>query len=162
MKINIKKLNNTATIPKRANPGDAGLDLVATTYKYEDGCFVYGTDLAIEIPKGYVGLIIPRSSISKTNFYLLNSVGVIDSSYRGELIMKFGADVEWYMGDDNFPKYHDGYTDNPKGTPLKMYEVGDRIGQLVIIPYMEDFKLEEVKELSKTKRGSGGFGSTGL
>ena len=82
MKIKIKKLHENAIIPKYAKPGDAGLDLVATTYKCDESTgfsHEYGTGLAIEIPTGYVGLIFPRSSIYKYDLLLSNHVGVIDS-----------------------------------------------------------------------------------
>lgn len=141
MKVRIKRLLENAVIPAYANPGDAGLDLVATYVKVEDhnkyGYFEYGTGLAVEIPEGYVGLIFPRSSISKTGLMLANAVGVIDSSYRGEIKLRF--------------KYI-------SGTPS--YEVGDRVAQLIILPY-PIVEFEEVQELSETQRSSGGFGSTG-
>lgn len=81
MKVKIKKLNENAVIPRYAHPTDAGLDLVATSYeyKYDIDCHVYGTGLAVEIPEGYVGLIYPRSSNRKTNAYMCDHVGVIDS-----------------------------------------------------------------------------------
>jgi len=96
--------------------------------------------LAIEIPDGYVGLIFPRSSNSKTDLYLTNHVGVIDSGYRGEIMFKF----------------------RPRNTLLdaRIHHVGDRIGQLIVIPYPK-VKLVESDELSDTERGDGGFGSTG-
>src|SRR5690606_4362848 len=76
--------------PQYSKDGDAGLDLVATSKKYnEKGSIVYGTSLAFEIPKGYVGLLFPRSSNSKMDLLLSNSVGVIDSGYRGEVMFKF-------------------------------------------------------------------------
>lgn len=137
MKVKIKKLHENAVIPKYAQDGDSGLDLTATSINYDDhGNAVYGTGLAIEIPKDYVGYIFPRSSISKKTLALTNSVGVIDSNYRGEIMLKF------------------------KFSNISIYSIGDRIGQLIImpIPYIE---LEEVEELSNTNRGTGGFGSTG-
>ena len=137
MKVKIKKLVENAVIPQYAKEGDAGLDLVATSITQDDyGNIVYGTGIAIEIPKGYVGLVFPRSSNAKTNLYLTNSVGVIDSGYRGEIMAKFR-----------------------KGGSTT-YKVGDRIAQLIIMPYPEvDF--EEVDELSDSDRGVGGYGSTG-
>ena len=81
MEVKIKKLNENAVIPQYAHPSDAGLDLVATSYEYKEDidCHVYGTGLAVEIPEGYVGLIYPRSSNRKTDAYMCNHVGVIDS-----------------------------------------------------------------------------------
>ena len=133
------KLDPAAKIPKYAKRGDAGMDLYAVSQTFDDhGNYVYGTGLAMEIPEGYVGLIFPRSSISKTAHSLRNAVGVIDSGYRGELIFKFDINVQ------NSP----------------VYEVGDRIGQIMIMPYPK-IQFEEAFELSKTARGTGGYGSTG-
>ena len=139
MKVKVMKLDAGAKIPKYAKPGDAGMDLYAVSQKFDDhGNYVFGTGLAIEIPEGYVGLIFPRSSISKTSHSLRNAVGVIDSGYRGELIFKFDI--------------------NTLNSPV--YEIGDRIGQIIILPYPK-IEFEEAWELSKTERGKGGYGSTG-
>lgn len=139
MKVKIKKLAESAVIPKYSKPGDAGLDLTAVTRELDEyGNLVYGTGLAVEIPEGYVGLLFPRSSNSKTNLYLTNHVGIIDSGYRGQLMFKYKT--------VNFGN--------------NVYEVGDRVGQLIIIPY-PSIEFEEVEELSSTERGTGGYGSTG-
>ena len=141
MEVRVKKLNSNATIPEYAKVGDAGLDLTAISReKDSNGNIVYGTGLAIEIPIGHVGLIFPRSSNSKTDLYLTNHVGVIDSGYRGEIMFKY--------------RPVDAFCDS------KVYEIGDRIGQLIIIPYPE-IKLVESAELSDSVRGERGFGSTG-
>lgn len=147
MKLKIKRLSDKAVIPSYAKPGDAGLDLTAISRGYEESedgskIIVYGTGLAFEIPDGYVGLIFPRSSISKTSLSLSNAVPVIDSSFRGEVKLKFRVDA------------------NAKLNLKNVYKVGDRIGQLMIIPY-PTIEFEEVYSLSETERGSGGFGSTG-
>ena len=140
IKIKIKKLVPEAVIPSYAKPGDAGMDLVATSTSLdENGNTVYGTGIAIEIPEGHVGLIFPRSSNAKTDLYLTNHVGVIDSGYRGEIMFKFRA----------------------IRTPFpKEYKVGDKVGQIIIMPYPQ-VAFIEVDELSSTERGEGGFGSTG-
>ena len=139
MKVKIKRLSEKAVIPTYAKDGDAGMDLVATSKEYdENGNVVYGTGLAFEIPKGFVGLLFPRSSNAKKDLLLSNSVGVIDSGYRGEVMMKFKTTR-------NRGNYH---------------EIGDRIGQLIIMPY-PTIEFEEVNELSTTERGIGGYGSTG-
>jgi dUTP pyrophosphatase len=104
---------------------------------------VYGVGLAIEIPEGYVGLIFPRSSNAKTDLYLTNHVGVVDSGYRGEIMFKFRKSNVI----KNFQE-------------ARLYHVGERVGQLMIIPYPQ-IELEEVEELSSTERGNGGYGSTG-
>lgn len=141
MQVRVKKLHRDATIPAYSKPGDAGMDLTATSTRKDDyGNVVYGTGLAIEIPEGYVGLIFPRSSNSKTDLYLTNHVGVIDSGYRGEIMFKF--------------RPIDGLLN------AKVYQIGDRIGQLMILPYPA-VELVEAKELSSSERGEGGFGSTG-
>ena len=139
MKVKVKRLDAGAKIPKYARHGDAGMDLYAATQSFDDhGNYVYGTGLALEIPRGYVGLLFPRSSISKTAHSLRNAVGVIDSGYRGEVILKFDINIQ------NSP----------------VYQVGDRIAQIIIMPYPE-VEFEETNELSKTQRGTGGFGSSG-
>ena len=90
MKVRIKKLDNNAVIPSYAVHGDAGMDLTATRKWFdESGNICYGTGLAFEIPEGYVGLVFPRSSCSKKQLVLANAVAVIDSGYRGEVVMKF-------------------------------------------------------------------------
>lgn len=140
MQVRFKKLDPKAVIPSYAKPGDAGLDLVATSKEFdvEKEKLVFGTGLAIEIPEGHVGLLFPRSSIVKTLLTMANSVGVIDSGYRGEVKVVF----------------------DPGSRPKKNYEVGDRVAQLIIMPFP---KVEPVEaaDLSDTDRGSGGFGSTG-
>lgn len=141
MKVKIKKLVEQAVVPVYANPGeDAGLDLTATSVTFEHGCWVYGTGLAMEIPKGYVGLVFPRSSNRKTEAYLTNSVGVIDSGYRGEIMFSF--------------KNRDRRVDE------QPYKVGDRLGQIIIMPYPQ-VEFEEVENLEKSNRGEDGHGSTG-
>lgn len=79
--VKIKKLVDNAVIPSYAHPGDAGMDITCTSIEYDDknDCIMYHTGLAFEVPKGYVMLIFPRSSNRKTNFYLANHVGVLDS-----------------------------------------------------------------------------------
>ena len=145
MKLKIKKLHPNAVIPQYAKPGDAGLDLVATSLILdENNNLVYGTGLAIEIPTGYVGLIFPRSSNSKKDLILTNHVGVIDSSYRGEIIFKYKSTL------CSSGQYITG----------KNYEVGDKVGQLILFPYPQ-VTIEEVEELTETERGNSGFGSTG-
>lgn len=145
MNVKFKKLNEKAVNPIFSTDGAAGADLTAIDEKIEitvAGLTVtYGTGLAVEIPKGYVGLIFPRSSIAtKTTMLLGNSVGVIDSDYRGEIKFVF-KDVARGQG--------------------KKYNPGDRIGQLVIVP-IPVISFTEVDELTETKRGDGGYGSTGV
>ena len=153
MKVNVKKLDSNAVLPTYAKHGDAGMDLTATSKSYDEhGNVVYGTGLAFEIPTGYVGLLFPRSSNTKKDLILGNSVGVIDSGYRGEVVFKFKAIDTQYL--------QDGKLTFLKRDFMKEYNVGDRIGQIIIMPYPQiEFNL--VDELSTTDRGVGGFGSTG-
>ena len=142
MKVEFKKLVDGAVIPTRAHMTDAGFDLTCTSI-FEGGfdaeTITYGTGVAVNIPQGYVGLLCSRSSIYKKDLIQNNSVGIIDAGYTGELIFKFR-----------------------KMQPFtRRYEIGDKIGQLVIIP-LPDIELEEVKDFSvPTDRGDNGFGSTG-
>ncbi len=142
MKVRIKKLNENAVIPSYAKDGDAGMDLVATSIISNTSTQItYGIGLALEIPKGFVGLIFPRSSVRKTRLMLSNCVGVVDSGYRGELQATFNK------------INNDSVSEND-------YKVGDRIAQIMIIPH-PSIEFEEADELSDTERGEGGFGSTG-
>lgn len=139
MIVKFKKLSPLAVIPRYSKPGDAGMDLTATS-KIDNTTFqcTYGTGISVEIPEGYVGLVFPRSSIRNTELILSNSVGVIDSGYRGEIQATFIK---------------------TNGLESWDYKIGDRIAQLIIIPYPQ-IEFEEVEELSQTDRGTGGFGST--
>jgi len=140
MKIQFKKLVPQAQKPKFGKPGDAGADLTATSLDTSrPGQIVYGTGLAVEIPEGMVGLVFPRSSVRSTTLSMSNSVGVIDSGYRGEIMVTFN------MNNTNGAIY---------------YSVGDRIAQLVIMP-VPLAQYVEVEELSETSRGDKGHGSTG-
>ena len=157
MKVKIKKLHEKAVIPKYAQSGDAGLDLTAISITYDDhGNAVYGTGLALEIPDGFAGFVFPRSSISKKTLALTNSVGVIDSNYRGEIMFKFKPDMKCFgINPDNLQTL-----EQSEWVAIKDYDIGDRIGQLIIMP-IPLIEFEEVEELSYTNRGTGGFGSTG-
>ena len=138
MVIKIKKLHQNAVIPKYSKIGDAGMDLTITSIISEtDSDVTYGFGIALEIPTGFVGLVFPRSSIRKYDLSLSNSVGVIDSGYRGELQATF-----------------------KKINGNEKYEIGDRGAQIMILAYpVIDFI--ESDTLSNTDRGDGGFGSTG-
>lgn len=142
MKLKFKKLHPDAVIPTRANPNDAGMDLTTVGFDLDDytNILSYSTGLAVEIPDGYVGLIFPRSSIYKYTMSLSNSVGVIDSGYRGEIKFKFRI---------------------PSSKYFTYYREGERIGQLIVLPYPK-FEPVEVAELDITNDRGGGFGSSGL
>ena len=143
MVLKFKKLSENAVLPVRAHKGDAGIDLTCTgvsTTLNECGqlMIVYHTDLAVEIPEGYVGLLFPRSSIYKKSLRLTNSVGVIDSGYRGEIM------AVMHPTTDVLPA---------------IYKEGERFAQLIIMP-IPDYDIEEAEELSDTERGAGGYGSS--
>ena len=148
MQVKIKKLHEGAKVPSYSKEGDAGLDFTAVEISRDNvGNITYHTGLAVEIPQGYVGLLFPRSSISKKQQFLTNCVGVIDSGYRGEIMAKFKP----VMG--TYDTILDLFESNE-------YQVGDKIVQLIILPYPQ-IEFEEVEELSSSERGHGGFGSTG-
>lgn len=163
LNVKIKKLSKDAVIPTYAKHGDAGMDLTATSKEYDDhGNVVYGTSLAFEIPYGYVGLLFPRSSNTKKDLVLGNSVGVLDSGYRGEVFLKFKPARPDYTISEDFisEKNEDGYWRLSKQeSDLNGYNIGDKIGQIIIIP-IPQVNFIEADELSSSDRGVGGFGST--
>lgn len=148
MKIRIKRLRENAVVPTYAHTTDAGMDLYSTGWKIDmDGAIVYSTGIAVEIPDGYVGLVFPRSSICKKDLLMSNSVGVIDSGYRGEITVKFKPSLDANKG-------------GISNKDIRCYYAGDRIAQMIIIPYPH-IEFEEVDELSSGERGNNGYGSTG-
>ena len=145
MEIRFKRLSDKAIMPIRAHVGDAGVDLTATKITTELNevnqlLICYHTDLAVEIPEGYVGLLFPRSSIYTKSLQFTNSVGVIDSGYRGELMVKMRSTTDVVPG---------------------IYKEGERFAQLVIVPVSSDYTITEAAELTETDRSTDGFGSTG-
>lgn len=139
MKVKFKKLGSFSKVPTKAHLNDAGFDFYSSSFGTDfNGYIEYETGIALEIPKNHVGLMFPRSSISNFNLSLSNSVGIIDENYRGTIKFRF-----YKLSNEKLP-----------------YELGDRIGQLLIIPYPQ-IELEEVSELSNSERGTGGFGSSG-
>ena len=152
MKVKIKKIYEDSILPTKAHTTDAGYDLYAHSKSYdEDGNVVYGSGVAMEIPQGYVGLVFPRSSNAKKDLILSNSVGVIDSGFRGEISFKFKfSPISNTRTQEHYLSF--AYS--------KRYEIGDRIGQIIIMPYPE-IEFVEVDELSDSERGVGGSGSSG-
>lgn len=138
--VKIKKLTENAVIPSYSKAGDAGMDLTITS-EIENTSFsvTYGFGIALEIPRGYVGLVFPRSSVRNQELLLSNSVGVIDSGYRGELQATFKK---------------------TNGLDSLKYKVGERGAQIIIMPH-PNIELIEFKDLGDSERGDGGFGSTG-
>ena len=138
MKINFKKLDEKAFVPRQMTDGSAGMDLTATSMEMTGQYIEYGVGLAVAIPEGYVGLLFPRSSISRMEMSMANSVGVIDSDYRGEIKVRL--------------RYK-------QPIPSYLYAVGERVAQLVIVPYVQaDPQLVDILPATERK---GGFGSTG-
>lgn len=142
--MRIKKLHEKAVVPHYATEGSAGLDLTVisdnnTIVIPYNSTMLCRTGLSFEIPKGYVGLIYIRSSVgTKLDLVLSNQVGVIDSDYRGEVMLPL----------------------RNLGRGARVIESGTRIAQMVITP-ISQVDIEVVDELTETKRGDGGFGSTG-
>lgn len=141
MQVRFAKSSPFAVEPIKATDGAAGYDLTALTMDIVTDMYIeYDTGIAMEIPEGYVGLLFPRSSVSKKQLIMANSVGVIDSDYRGTIKVRF--------------KYSPGIGEEER------YVVGDRVAQIVIIPHPK-ITFTEARLSSETKRGDGGFGSTG-
>lgn len=143
MKIQIKKLNENATIPTRGSDRAAGYDLYACL---ENEVVIgagetvkIGTGLSIAVPEGYFGAIFARSGLAaKEGLRPANCVGVADSDYRGEYIVALHND----------------------SAVSRVVTLGERIAQLVVMPYLS-VEFDEVDALDETERGAGGFGSTG-
>jgi dUTP pyrophosphatase len=139
MTVNFKKIHPNAVTPKYSKEGDAGMDLTVTSiFSETEKDITYGFGISMGIPKGFVGLVFPRSSVRNYDLSLTNCVGVIDSGYRGEI-------------QATFKKMHTGE---------QIYKIGDRAAQIMIIAY-PSIDFVETNELPNTERGAGGFGSTG-
>lgn len=143
MNVKIKRLNKLAKIPTRGTAESAGYDLYAATDKDiqipPHSNVKIGTGIAMSIPNGFFGGIFARSGVAtKRNMRPSNCVGIIDSDYTGEVIVSIHND----------------------STETKTIQSGERIAQLVIVPYLSII-FDEVNELDETERGAGGFGSTG-
>ena len=141
MKLKFKTLNALAQRPRQAHQEDVGLDLVAIKHEKKGFLFpihTYYTGIAVQPPKDYWCMLAPRSSVYKKLLWMANSVGIIDSSYTGELIFKYRGFLRF-----------------------KPYEIGDRVGQLIVFKKYK-VMLERVVNLEETQRGSSGFGSSGV
>jgi dUTP diphosphatase len=143
VRVEFKRLDPAVRLPRRARDGDAGLDLAANqdvTVGPGERALV-GTGLAVAIPPGYAGLVLPRSGLaSRQGLTLANAPGLIDAGYRGEITIALvnldpGQEVE--------------------------VRKGDRIAQLLVVPLAEAEPVDVV-ELPQSARGEGGFGSTGV
>ena len=149
MKLRFTKLNDRAITPTRGSDQAAGYDLYSCedAIIYENTTQIVHTGIAIEIPDGYFGAIYARSGLAtKEGLRPANCVGVIDSDYRGEIMVALHRDTRGGMLADMFSDH--------------TIPAGTRIAQLVIQPYVS-VAFEEVAALDETERGEGGFGSTG-
>ena len=183
LEVYFKTLSPNAVVPTYAHDGDVGMDLTAISVEYdaENDVYIYHTGLAFETDKHYGIFLFPRSSNRKTDAYLCNHVGIADSAiYRGEIIFCYknrtslrqycleGRMIEFFNAVEDGKRLKDAVKESVKGWTEAMnnpmlfapYKVGDKIGQMVVLPY-PNVKLREVNNLSETDRGSGGFGSTG-
>ena len=142
MELRFTKLNDAAVVPTRAHPGDAGLDLYSTEIAHlgPGERWAVGTGIAVEIPEGHAGLVLPRSGLAREHgIALVNSPGLIDAGYRGEIrVLLLNTD--------------------PAETVR--IEAGARIAQLLVTPVVIADPVEAT-ELSDSARGDGGFGSSG-
>ena len=142
MKLRFARLKQDAVVPDRAHPGDAGLDLYAAEPAHlgPGERWSVPTGVAVEIPEGHAGLVLPRSGLAREHgIALVNSPGLIDSGYRGEIrVLLLNTD------------------------PAEVYRVaaGDRIAQLLVVAIALAEPVE-AEELAESARGDGGFGSSG-
>jgi dUTP pyrophosphatase len=194
LNIKIQKLDKKAVIPSYAHKGDVGMDLTAISVEYdrEKDIYIYHTGLAVESDEHYGIFLFPRSSNRKTDAYLCNHVGIVDSAiYRGEIMLCFknrtslevreeieksrylisrlsyepftvsngdGIRFQWQDVARDAENAGNWIYDNPMD--FAPYQVGDRVAQMVVLPYPQ-VNIIETENLSITERGSKGFGSTG-
>lgn len=163
MQVKFKKLNKKAVIPTKAHPTDAGFDMVAVTKTVTDKYIEYGTGIATEIPAGFVGLGFANSRVSKYDLDLANCVAIIDAPYRGEIRFRYKHTAHPQTAIIAHKTKYFGLVKDVEPVPVpfhpKEFNVGDVVGQLIIIP-IPDVEFVEVDELDDTDRGEGGFGST--
>lgn len=142
--LKIKKVHPDAVIPTLAYGSSNGFDLTAISYSMKNNYIEYKTGLSFAIPDGYVGILAPRSSVSNYDLSLANSLGVLDHNFRGEVTFRF-----------RYTKEHNKFIGS------HIYENGNKIGQLLIIPNPR-VQVEVVTELPDSERGTNGYGSSGL
>ena len=137
--MNIELVGHTPCAPSYAHPGDAGMDLYAARDAVVTGeTVLIPTGVAVAVPDGHVGLVCPRSGLSKHGVTVANAPGVVDAGYRGEVMVRLTT---------------------TSTTPYQVHR-GDRIAQLLIVPIFRP-EVTVVDRLDNTERGAGGFGSTG-
>jgi dUTP pyrophosphatase len=150
--LELKKLHENATLPERATELAGGWDVTAVEIeKVSDNFVICHLGFALAMPEGYKLTLVPRSSLTKTNWVLTNSPGLGDCDYRGEFQLRFRG-IPTGIDDLNRLYHKLTYDKFP-------FEVNERVGQV----YLEEvipMEFKVVEELSETKRGDGGFGST--
>ena len=142
LKVRFKKKDESSKLPVKGSLNAACYDVYAHSIKLErPDNIIVGLGFSTDIPPGFKGILLPRSSISKTNWFLANSMGIIDADYRGEwmMVLRTTGSVMY----DALP-----------------FAVGERCAQ-IYFDKVNDIEIEETDELSDTVRGEGGFGSTG-
>lgn len=177
----IKMLDNGTQVPCYAHPGDAAMDIVATSVEYDPSTdnFIYHTGLHLESKKGLAALVLARSSLTNKGAYIPNSIGLIDTAtYRGEILVKFKNRTPTSILKDNialvrfnslpwykriftsYDKIRDEVEEQITWQLLAPYQVGERIAQMIVVN-LPEIKIRLTDKLSETTRGEGGFGSTG-
>lgn len=163
--VKFKRLHKDAKVPTYITEDSAGLDITAISMEYDakNRCMIYHTGLAVQLPKGYVGLLFPKSGIYKTTLNLRNCVGILDGDYTGEVKAYFKDDIEygsrfllklriWFnrlLKKLNIPQ--------PLRSKIRRYEIGDKVIQMIVLPFPK-VNFLKVEELDKTERGTKGFG----
>jgi dUTP pyrophosphatase len=146
LKVKFKKLNADTKLPVKGSLEAACYDVYAHSITDSNGKVKVGLGFKTEIPKGYKGILVPRSNLTKHYWVLNNSFGVIDSDYRGEWMAVFTS-----VPGVPFPAGYQGFP----------YNIGDRVAQICFEKVI-DVEFEEVEHLDSSERGEGGFGSTGV
>lgn len=158
--VKIRKVHPDAEWPTYAHPGDAGMDVTAVSVEITSKYIEYDTGLQFQLPPGYVMLIFPRSSNSKYDLTLANSVGVLDSGYTGNLKLRFKRCYRAMDLEGNVKEQIGDFKDEFQMYAREIYDIGDKVGQIMILPY-PTVNWIPTEEFEETERGTGGFGSTG-
>lgn len=161
MEVLIKKVRENAIIPKKAHDLDNGYDLYASAMEYDEehDCYIYYTGVAIGVPAGYSGDVIPKSRHRKTATYMPNTPGDVDPGYTGEIQVTYKPRVpRWFL--DILTWIHcisNGKISKDFEAP---YKVGEAVAQFYLTPH-PNIKFKEVDKLPDSERGANGHGSTG-
>jgi dUTP pyrophosphatase len=147
--IQIKLLNDSAKLPTKGTPSAAYYDVIATSITHTERYIEYGLGFSTIIPEGFVGKIYPRSSLSNYDLSIANSVGVVDSDYRGEWKVRFKLAAPNFL-----------YPIGIDTLEYKIYQVGDKIAQIGF-EKLTDVEFIKTETFTETERGDSGFGSTG-